>query len=105
MCIPRWSKLKKIGQSRVARATVFIPLVGYFVIFNEQLTHYLRLIPRLAGNEPPAALDQLNLTRIIYLYIGLFCIGVASLIFQFFCPPKSRKAIANMILVSSNSIS
>jgi hypothetical protein len=84
--IPTWSSLRTIGRSRLARATVFIPIVGYFVIFNEELTKYLHLIPRLAGTGSATQLDDLNLTRIISLYVGLFCLGIASIIFHLFCP-------------------
>ena len=86
--VPYWSALRLIGRSRLARATIFIPIVGYFILFNEQLTKYLNLIPQLAGGETDLTkgLDAFTLSRLICLYIGLFCIGAASIIFHMLCP-------------------
>lgn len=86
--IPKWSIIRTIGHSRIAKATILIPIVGYFVIFNEQLTHYLNLIPTLSNKPADPTLDTLNLTRLICLYIGLFCIGIGSIIFIFACPEQ-----------------
>lgn len=82
---PTWSILRLIGRSRLAQATIFIPIVGYFVLFNEQITKYLRLLPTLA--EAPREIDEYTLGRLLCLYIGLFCIGIGSILFQM-CSPR-----------------
>jgi hypothetical protein len=84
--IPRWSTLRTIGRSRLARATIFIPIIGYLFIFNDEITGYLKLIPRFGSNGSAAELADINLSRLICLYVGLFCIGIGSIIFAIFCP-------------------
>jgi hypothetical protein len=84
--LPRWSTLRIIGRSRLARATVFIPIVGYLFIFNTEITAYLKLLPIFANNPSTKDIDGLNLSRLICLYIGLSCIGIGSILFIIFCP-------------------
>lgn len=85
MLIPGWIALRKIGNSSLAKATIFMPIVGYFVIFNDELVKYLQILESLAGK---AASDDHGLTRLLSVYIGLFFVGVASIVFLFFCPPE-----------------
>jgi len=82
--IPTWSTLRIIGRSPLASATVFIPIVGYFVIFNEEISKYLQLLPIFSN----PGVDNPNLTRLISLYLGLFSLGIASIIFYLFCPQE-----------------
>lgn len=84
--IPGWISLRKIGNSSVAKATIFMPIIGYFVIFNEEIVKYLHLIGDLSGTK--ASPGDLNLTRLVSVYIGLFFVGIASIVFLLCCPPE-----------------
>jgi hypothetical protein len=89
--VPTWSELKTIGKSRLARATIFFPIIGYLVLYNERISTYLRLIPGIStaihsNTASGTNIDEATLTRIIAIYVGLFFIGVASTLFVLLCP-------------------
>jgi hypothetical protein len=86
---PRWSTLRTVGRSRLARATIFIPLVGYLFIFNSEIVGFFHLLPIFSGDQSSKAeIEGINLSRLICIYIGLFCIGIGSIIFAVFCPSE-----------------
>ncbi len=86
--IPRWSTLRTIGRSRLAQATIFIPIIGYLFIFNQEIVGYFTLIPKIGHGTSATELADLNLSRIICLYVGLSCMGIGSIIFAIFCPSQ-----------------
>jgi hypothetical protein len=87
--VPRWSTLRTIGSSRLAQATVFIPIVGYLFVFNNEIVSFLKLIPIFVSNgEAKGEIQDVNLSRIISIYIGLFCIGIGSILFAALCPSE-----------------
>jgi hypothetical protein len=82
--------LRPIGNSFAARLTVLIPLIGYFIIFNDKLIDYVKLISEVAGAEPAG----LNLTvspRLFQVYFGLTLIAIASAIYAFRAPPQIKQ--------------
>jgi hypothetical protein len=36
-----WSRLRSLGNSQAVKLTIFIPIIGYLVVFNEYLIKYL----------------------------------------------------------------
>lgn len=90
-----WSVLARIGRSSVMRLTVFAPFVGYYIIFNENIWHYLQLNASVLGFEAVGGEQfQEYITRnSYYTYFGLFSLGVASLIFGFFCPRAVQNSV------------
>ncbi|WP_417505423.1 hypothetical protein [Marinomonas gallaica] len=90
--IPAWEGIRKIGQSRVLSLTIFIPVIGYMIIFNEQLIHLFELSQELfrevsagnGANENVISTD--TKTRLFYFYFGFTFLGVGSLLYQLFCP-------------------
>ena len=84
----RWSMLRTIGRSRLAQATIFIPIIGYLFIFNNEFTSYLNLLPIFGNGASSKEFGDLNLSRLICIYIGLSCIGIGSIIFTIVCPSE-----------------
>jgi hypothetical protein len=80
-----WSRLRSIGNSAPARATIVIPLVGYLIIFNEQVLSYLTLSPEIFGKSVGIS------TKLLNIYFGLCFVAIASFLFAWFCPLQIRK--------------
>ena len=88
--VPAWEGLRKIGQSKLISLTIFIPVIGYMIIFNEQLILLFELSKDLFSNistiEIGEGISQDNKTRLFYFYFGFTFLGVGSLLYQLFCP-------------------
>jgi hypothetical protein len=87
MRIPLWTTLRPVGNSWPARLTILLPLVGYFIIFNDALahSHLANLIREFEGRTP----DNLGLSvppRVFQLYFGLCFIAAASALYAWWCP-------------------
>jgi hypothetical protein len=99
---PLWTVLRPIGNSWAARLTILIPLVGYFIIFNDELSHshLATLITELEGKTP----ENLGLSispRLFQVYFGLCFVAVATALYAWACPgvikrhPSAGEYIAN----------
>ena len=44
-----WTDLRGISNSSAAKSTILIPLVGYWIIFNEYVVNWLQLAHQLEG--------------------------------------------------------
>jgi hypothetical protein len=87
-----WTSLRSIGNSTMVKMTIFIPLIGYAVLFNEYLVHYLELSRQIFG-APSAPLPSgiaPHLWRLFFVYFGLCFLAAASVIYQVFCPPEVK---------------
>ena len=90
----KWDLLGKIGNSKIMGLTIIMPLIGYMVIFNVHVVEYLNLSTSLFTGESsngsvPAQTgpEFKESTRLLLIYYGLTLLGIASIIYQFFCPP------------------
>src|SRR5690606_37571857 len=73
----KWSNLSLIGNSPVAKLTIFAPFVGYFIIFNGYIQEYLALaFPLADGPEAQSFIDALHARRFYLLYFGLLLLGL-----------------------------
>lgn len=88
----RWSILATLGNLSVMKMVILVPFIGTMIIFNEQFvnlltvsTYFLQNIGVSVDGESPQALTIDNL---YYLYFGLLCLGVGSLLFSIFCPKE-----------------
>jgi hypothetical protein len=73
--------------------TVFIPVIGYLILFNENVLHYLELSRSLFGNsaERVASSGAAPVSpRLLFLYFGLCLISAGSVIFSVRCPPRMK---------------
>jgi hypothetical protein len=82
-----WSDLRGISNSYAATSTVLIPLVGYWVIFNESVVRWLNLAREFVG--APAA-DHIS-SRVLWLYVALCAIALGTLIYAKWCPLEVKK--------------
>jgi hypothetical protein len=87
-----WSTLRALGTYPATKLTVFIPLIGYLILFNENILHYLALSKQLFGQtqEQIASVPAPVSVRLLLLYFGLCLIAAGSVIFTLRCPPRLK---------------
>src|SRR4051795_8010366 len=81
-----WTRLRLLGNSRLAKATSIIPIVGSVLLFNYE---FLEFITYTRVSDSPDGL--VPFWRIHFLYYGSCFIAVATLIYAFFCPERVKK--------------
>lgn len=86
-----WSTLRAIGNSPAVKMTIFIPLIGYMVIFNENILRYVQLSEYIFGNDVATGAGAHVSLRLIVIYFGLSFLAVGSIIYQLFCPVEVKR--------------
>ncbi|MGJ5036561.1 hypothetical protein ACQR13_20845 [Bradyrhizobium sp. HKCCYLRH3059] len=81
-----WRLLRSIGNSRAAKLTVLIPLIGYLILLNDSVVRRLALSTEIFGPPTDAAL-----TKLLLIYCGLVSVAVASTIFAIWCYPEVKR--------------
>lgn len=90
-----WSTLRSLGNSQAVRLSALFPFVGFWILFNDQVSAFLHMSPLDATTGP--ANGQWSLVnfiwklKIYFYYFGLFALGVGSSIYQASCPYIIRK--------------
>jgi hypothetical protein len=77
---PYWLQVRSVSNSTAARLTILIPIVGYWIIFNEAVATKL--------------IFDTNATvswRLFATYFGLCFIAAASGIYQALCPREVKQ--------------
>ena len=82
-----WSNLRGISNSYAAKATILVPVIGYWIVFNETLVHWLRLATQFGNGSPVGEVPR----RLLWLYLGLVLIGIASAVYLWRCPRVIKK--------------
>jgi hypothetical protein len=77
-----WRLLRSIGNSRAAKLTVLIPLIGYLILLNDTVVAHLGLFGEAA---------DATLMRLLAIYCGLVFVAVASVIFAICCPREVKR--------------
>lgn len=75
-----WSRLRAVGNSPAAKATVVMPLAGYLILLNQNFLNLADVDARfkfLAGEIP---------WRLVAVYFGTFFLGLGSLVYGALCP-------------------
>jgi hypothetical protein len=83
----RWSKLRELGQSRLVRASVLMPVFGYLLVLNEHVHQYLT-IQYDSGwlfNYLP------SMWRVWMLYYGTLFLASGSMLFAWWCPVEVKQ--------------
>jgi len=85
-----WSSpyIRSIGNSYAARLAILIPLIGYWIIFNDFIVQHVRLWLEtigLSADEP-----QTVPWRLLKLYFGLCFIALATVIYRWRCPEQVK---------------
>ncbi|MCE7887797.1 MAG: hypothetical protein DYH13_09905 [Alphaproteobacteria bacterium PRO2] len=87
-----WTFFRGVSNSNAIKLTIFIPLVGYWILFNEKLLPYIELSRALTNgasvDTQAAAHVPLNL---LCVYFGLCMIAAGSLLYQLFCPREIKQ--------------
>lgn len=74
-----WSTLKGIANSKFARLTVIVPIVGWILVYNDTL---IALLEKYLEEDFP---EEIN-WRVYTFYVGLFFVSVSSILYATFCP-------------------
>jgi hypothetical protein len=82
----RWSQLRPLGNSLVAHATIAVPLIGYFILLNDQIVDFLKLHTSICHRHPCDVSWRLQL-----LYFGGSLYGFAAGIYGLYCPTVIKK--------------
>lgn len=91
-----WDRLGRLGRSRIMSLTILMPVIGYMILFNENVFSYLSLKKEIIGGgvsvsvEPGVPLEWTTSYRLYCLYFGLSFFGIASLIFKLCCPDLAQ---------------
>lgn len=83
---PPWSWFFPVTHSMAARATVLIPLIGYMIIFNENVVRYLNFASQLGMPVGPGGIS----TRLIAVYLGLCLVAAGMASYSFYCPNEPK---------------
>lgn len=76
-----WSSLKGVMSSKFARLTVIVPIIGWVLVYNDNLILFLEeLLERDLPNEFG--------WKVYIFYVGLFCISISSILYAIFCPSE-----------------
>jgi hypothetical protein len=100
---PLWTSLRALGNSPAIKLTIFIPIIGYLILLNEHVLHYLELSQRIFGNETQEGHTSAAPVswRLLFLYFGLCLIAAASALHQLFCPTIIKRYASVSDFVSS----
>lgn len=79
----KWSALRRVGNLPLMRAVMFAPVIGYLIIFNDYVFGFLKQVFINAGVHPH---EDVSVANIYFLYYGLICVGVASILYALSCP-------------------
>jgi hypothetical protein len=79
-----WSQLRSVTNSSAARLTILVPILGYWILFNESARTYLKLVHEVGGSSADVS------SRILVVYVGLVFVAVGAAFYQFKCPPDVK---------------
>ncbi len=81
--------------------TIFIPLLGYMVLFNENILNYLDLSHSIFGINSRVA-DVAHVSwRLVFIYYGLWFIAAGSIIYQVACPVEIKRFATSIDYISA----
>jgi hypothetical protein len=81
-----WSRLRGIGNSAAAKATILMPLVGYLVLFNGEFVAWLQLHQTVGDVVTSGATEAALGWRLLCLYYGLMLVAIATIVYTVRCP-------------------
>lgn len=86
---PYWTELRGVGNSVPAQSAILIPLIGYWIIFNDRLLQYAALSTALDTRGHPPMPGHVS-WRLFDTYFGLFFIAAGSLVYRLRCPSEVK---------------
>lgn len=98
--IVTWSQLAKLGTTPTVRLTTLVPLIGIFLLFNEQTELVFQFPQFLKSDIGETAENELSASNLYFTYFGLCSLGIASLLFTAFCPKEIQDQPNQQLFVS-----
>ena len=90
-CVPV-DKPARNWQFKRCEEPIFIPVIGYMLLFNGEFSRYLNLAIELGGPDVPHGPASVEIsTRLILIYFGLCLVALGSALFSFYCPPEIKE--------------
>jgi len=96
-----WTSIRSLGNSWPARLSILVPFFGNILIFNKLFLDFAGVGTSCSLPLGPTCL--ISQTTIYNYYLGLCLIGVASGMYQIFCPPIIKKYIDEDFFVIEHS--
>ena len=102
--VPSWEGLTKIGKSKAITFTIFVPVIGYMILFNEQLVHWFELSKAVfpVQDLSPEKVSTQSISRLYCFYFGLTSLGAASAIYQLLCPELIKQHGTDRMFIVSD---
>lgn len=86
----KWSNIRRLGSSNVMKMMIFMPVIGYILLFNKHILSFLEFyepISRKYGVTLGGG-GASGMSNLIYLYFGLLILGVSSVLYHIFSPSE-----------------
>ncbi|MBX3498746.1 MAG: hypothetical protein KF889_04825 [Alphaproteobacteria bacterium] len=81
----RWSVLRNIGNSSLAKSAFLVPVLGYFILYNTEVVNWLNEHSMLGSGTGRAG------WRIHFLYFGGCAFALGSILYAWRCPATVKK--------------
>lgn len=90
---PYWQTFRAVSNTPVVRSVILIPIVGYWIIFNDALVCNFTSLARSLVQSVPEEHCKVSSPpiRLFAIYFGLCWIAVASTLYQVLCPPEIKR--------------
>jgi hypothetical protein len=74
-------RLRAEGNSVIGRISIAVPLIGYFILFNDDIVSYLKLHTSICEGQGCAVS-----WRLLFIYFAGSAYGAAAAIYSVYCP-------------------
>ncbi len=92
-----WESFRGLSNAKITQATIFIPILGYWILFNQHIMPYMSLW----GDLNSVIDDEMQVPiSLLYTYLGLCFIAVGSTLYQLFCPKEIKGYRSSVDFVS-----
>ncbi|WP_139316307.1 hypothetical protein [Pseudochrobactrum sp. B5] len=98
-----WSVLSNIGKSKIIKLTIFVPIIGMYLLFNDRVIDFLKFdstFMKNLGLNVDSDVNGFTFSNIYFVYFGLCFVGVGSFLFNIFCPDEIKSTSYIMDYVS-----
>ena len=77
-----WSECKGLVDGWIPKFSFFVPILGYFILFNDSVVSFLSLELLTGNTEQNPSVSW----KVYGLYFGLFLLGTSNIIYNIFKP-------------------
>lgn len=97
----RWSKYVSYIDGRISRFSLFVPIIGYLILFNDQISEAITFKTITNSNELESELTGLQ--RLQLIYFGFISLGLSNLFFKI-SKPKTFNIATNYMEFTNKHI-